>query len=72
MKIRLVNVGRGHDTTTFEVPGIPDPEIVAELIVEHASQFLMSRNVSATWDYDKGRGTIYAGFHTVGHAERVD
>lgn len=81
IKIKFENVGRSKfsETVTFYLCtssisddalrrlAFPDPDTIAEFALREARKHLASSNVECVYDKDKNRGSIFAGFHTVGH-----
>lgn len=70
MIVYLYGVGRKKESENTELPDDLTLDQVAEVLVKFARPYLMSTNVDATWDGKEG--TIYAGFHVVGHAKRLE
>ena len=78
MKIEIYDLGRSKARFTIEVPmPLSKGETnVNDRIAEEihnavlSSRKLMSTEIMTSWDGDKGE--IFAGFHLVGHAKRLD
>jgi len=69
LRVRLVNVGRDKVTREVEIPDGSTRDQVAQEIAEEAQKHLISTVVWCAWNGKKG--TIHAGFHSVGEAELV-
>jgi hypothetical protein len=73
MKIRIYDVGRDKKSSEIEVADDCDRDWVASSIYNEVRRMnaLRSRDIECTWDPFHARGEIFAGAHSVGHAERI-
>lgn len=71
MKIRFSDVGRGKWSGEAIIPDTDDPDAIAEAAYGVAKKHLATRFPETTYDQTINKGTIFAGFYTVGHFEVV-
>lgn len=73
MTIRIFNLGRMKKSAQFVInDGLSADDVAYEIHrAVKKMKGLMSRNYDCTWDPEKRKGGVYAGFRLVGEAEVV-
>ena len=73
MKIRIYDVGRMKKSSVVEVNDSADADDIADAMYRAVLKMraLGSRDIACGWDSEAKRGTVYAGFRPVGHAEVI-